>query len=378
MSIGLLITTCEHYFTNNIPNIIKNIEECNFPKENVLIVSGQESLNSIYYENNIKIVKVDYTGLHLTGLIYMYENIDLFRHINYWIILPDTIKLDKLFYIKIMKYYDTYLKNKEIYSLPFINPNLRPTMDMGIININHICNMSDYLKKIKKVRPYNKNDVLKLKKQLIFDENTILGLRAVGFNESTKFEYMNPLYPIPNIFLINKRNELIKKQKIINNQLCNEVYLYNIDLFKYQRNFNGPGAKLVMDITPPSLLPTPTSLAAIRPRHPGPRHPQIPAHHRRTAPPLRHGGGPPLRLRLPHRPALSQTHLQRQNLRRPSHPPRRLPQPPPAWSLPHSRRGEAPPIFKPALAIAPSLRTRRGHLLRYRLVISSVIRRTHS
>lgn len=47
--LGLLITTCQHYFTN-IPNVIKNIEDCNFPKENVLIISGQETTNSICYE----------------------------------------------------------------------------------------------------------------------------------------------------------------------------------------------------------------------------------------------------------------------------------------------------------------------------------------
>ena len=75
MDIFLLITTCQHYFSN-IPNVIKDIEECGFPKENVLIVSGQENETSICYENNIKVVKVTYTGLHLTGLIYISENID--------------------------------------------------------------------------------------------------------------------------------------------------------------------------------------------------------------------------------------------------------------------------------------------------------------
>jgi hypothetical protein len=245
MSIGLLITTCQHYFTN-IPNIIKNIEDCNFPKENVLIVSGQENKNSIYYENNIKIVKVDYTGLHLTGVIYISENIDLFRHINYWIILPDTIKLETLFYINIMTYYDKYLKNKEIYSLPFINPKIRPTMDMGIININHIYNMSDYLNKIKKVKPYNINDMLALKNQLIYDENIILGLPGTGL--STNFKYINPLYPKPDIFIINENDELIEKKIIINNKLCNEIYFCNINIYKYQRNFQGPSAKLVMEL----------------------------------------------------------------------------------------------------------------------------------
>jgi len=269
MNLGLLITTCKHYFTN-IPNLIKNIEECNFPKENVLIVSGQENENSTCYENNIKIVRVNYTGLHLTGVIYLSENIDLFtsvnyeyinykhinyehinykdtnyKHINYWIILPDTVKLNKNFYINIMKYYDAYLKDKEIYSLPFIHPRVRPSMDMGIIHIKHIYNMSDYLKKIKKVEPY---DILKLKTQLIYDENTILGMFPTCPLESTKFEYINSLYPRPNKCIINQKNEIIEKKIIINNKLCNEVYFSNIDMYKYQRNFRGPHVKLIMEL----------------------------------------------------------------------------------------------------------------------------------
>jgi hypothetical protein len=246
-NLGLLITTCEHYFTN-ITNIIKNIEDCNFPKENVLIVSGQENNNSIYYENNIKIVKVDYTGLHLTGVIYISENMDSFKNINYWIILPDTIKLNKLFYVNILKYYNTYLENKEIYSLPFINPKIRPTMDMGIIHINHIHNMSDYLNKIKKVQPYNINDIIQLKHQLICDENIILGLPPQVPNKSTKFNYINKLNKIPTIFITNNKNKLIEKLIIFNNKLLNQVYFVNLDIYKYQRNFRGLSAKLIMEL----------------------------------------------------------------------------------------------------------------------------------
>ena len=246
-NIGLLITTCQHYFTN-IPNIIKNIEECNFPKENVLIVSGQENNNSIYYENNIKIVKVDYTGLHLTGVIYISENMDSFKNINYWIILPDTIKLNKLFYVNILKYYNTYLENKEIYSLPFIHPRIRPTMDMGIVHIDHIHNMSDYLNKIKKVQPYNINDIIQLKRQLIYDENTILGLSASSPKDSTKFKYINELNPTPTIFITNNNNELIEKIITFNDKLLNEVYFVNLDIYKYQRNFNGPNVNLIMEL----------------------------------------------------------------------------------------------------------------------------------
>jgi hypothetical protein len=246
-NLGLLITTCQHYFSN-VPNIIKNIEECNFPKENVLIVSGQENNNSIYYENNIKIVKVDYTGLHLTGVIYISENMDSFKNINYWIILPDTIKLNKLFYVNILKYYNTYLENKEIYSLPFIHPRIRPSMDMGILHINHIYNMSEYLNKIKKVQPYNINDIIQLKYQLIFDENTILGLPASVPDKSTKFNYTNKVNTIPTIFITNNNNELIEKLITLNDKLLNEVYFVCLDIYKYQRNFRGPNVNLIMEL----------------------------------------------------------------------------------------------------------------------------------
>jgi hypothetical protein len=245
--LGLLITTCKHYFTN-IPNVIKDIEECHFPKENVLIVSGQESNNSICYENNIKIVKVDYTGLHLTGLVYLSENIFLFKHINYWITLPDTIKLNKLFYVKILEYYSTYLENKEICSLPFISPKLRPTMDMGIVHISHIYNMSDYLKKIKMVQPYTIDEIFQLKIQLIWDENIILGLLPGILNEATKFNYINQPTPMPTIFITNNTTELIEKKITFNDKILNEIYIVNLDFYKYQRNFSGAYAKLVMEL----------------------------------------------------------------------------------------------------------------------------------
>jgi hypothetical protein len=246
-NIGLLINTCKHFFTN-IPDIIKNIEECNFPKENVLIVSGQEDNNSIHYQDNIKIVKVDYTGTHLTGVIYISENIDSFKNIKYWIILPDTIKLSKLFYVNILKYYTTYLENKEVDSLPFINPKIRPTMDMGILHINHIYNMSEYLQKIKKVPPYDINDIIELKRQLIYDENTILGLPAMCINKSTKFNYVNnPIQP-PTIFITDNNSEIIEKRVTFNDRFLNEVYLFNLGMYKYQRNFLGPTANFIMEL----------------------------------------------------------------------------------------------------------------------------------
>jgi hypothetical protein len=247
MTLGLLINTCQSYFSN-IPNVINNIEACNFPKENVVIVSGQENENSIEYINKIKVVKVDYTGLHLTSIIYMSENIHLFKHINYWLILPDTIKLEKLFYVKIMKYYDLYLKNKEINCLPFINPKVRPTMDMGILHINQVINISNYLNKIKKVPPYDINDIIKLKRQLIYDENTILGLPASVDSLATKFKFISSKNSPPTKFIVNYNTQLIEQTITINNILINEVSILHLDFYKYQRNFGGPDVDYVMNL----------------------------------------------------------------------------------------------------------------------------------
>ena len=66
MNFGLVITTCKHYFTN-IPPLIEQLEICNFPKENTIIVSGQEDDDIIINEGGIKCIKVKYSGLHLTG-----------------------------------------------------------------------------------------------------------------------------------------------------------------------------------------------------------------------------------------------------------------------------------------------------------------------
>lgn len=239
-NIGLVITTCNHYY-ENIPQIIQELEICKFPKENIIIVSGQEPENSILYENDIKIIKVTYSGLHLTGVIHIYENQNLYENIDYWITLPDTIKIGPNFYNIILNFFTNYIKNNIIYSIPFINPNHRQTMDLGIIHNKQIQNMGNYLIKIKLNFPYTENDILNLKKQLIIDENLILGCppsKHVPHNLVTKFRYRDPLYKKPNFYLCHKNN--IREEEIImNNKKINRVWLQNLDLIKYQRNYHG-------------------------------------------------------------------------------------------------------------------------------------------
>lgn len=238
----LVINTCKQY-SSNINELINQIKLYNtlFPKENILIVSGQEDENSVDYIDGIKIVKVTYTGIHLTSAIYIQENVRQYLNINYWVLLPDTIKFGPKFFNSIFKYYTQMKKNNE-FTLPFISPVVRPTMDMGIVHTKHIINICNYLKKIK-LTTINKENLLILKKQLIYDENTILGLRAICYQPSTKFNYLINNQP-PSYFITNSNTEL--QMTIENSIQC--VYLKNLDLYKYQQNFKGPDSELVVSI----------------------------------------------------------------------------------------------------------------------------------
>ena len=238
----LVINTCKQY-SSNINELINQIKLYNtiFPKENILIVSGQEDENSVDYIDGIKIVKVTYSGIHLTSAIYIQEHVKEYLNINYWVLLPDTIRFGPKFFNLIFNYYTQMKKNGQ-YSLPFISPVVRPTMDMGIIHTKHIINISNYLKKIK-LTTINKENLLILKKQLIYDENTILGLRAICYQPSTKFNYLIE-NQAPNYFITNSNTEF---QTTIENSIqC--VYLKNLDLYKYQQNFKGPDSELVVSL----------------------------------------------------------------------------------------------------------------------------------
>lgn len=247
----LVINTCKNYFSN-ISKLIHQLEIIKFPKNNILIVSGQEDDQSISYYLGIKLIKVKYTGIHLTGMIYVNENINLYKHVKYWMFLPDTIKFGNNFLNKLKIYYNMYLRQNNIYVLSFINPILRPTMDIGIVNNIHILLMTKYLKYIKTYNIKIEN-LVKLKKQLIYDENTILGLKPHNKNKSilnTENLYIKNLYITYNYknlirFVSNKKSDL--KQQIITNNI-KEVYFVLLDLYKYQRNFNGSNKKIVLTL----------------------------------------------------------------------------------------------------------------------------------
>tara|TARA_B100000795_G_scaffold266322_1_gene249337 strand:+ start:9533 stop:10270 length:738 start_codon:yes stop_codon:yes gene_type:complete len=233
----IVINTCENYFKYNQVSLLKQIKESKL--SNVIIISGQENIDEIIYLDGIKVIKVKYTGLHHTSAIYVTEHYNEFSKFKYFMFLPDTIHIGKKFKHNLFKYYQKYLQNKNLQILGIVNPVIRPTMDMGIFNIEHIKNISEYFSKIK-TYDLSKNNLIKLKKILIFDENTIFGTPIC--HQGTN--YRSIIKAKDKIFLCNDVKDILEKRI---NKNINVVYFPLLDLSKFQRNFRGPGAKLVLE-----------------------------------------------------------------------------------------------------------------------------------
>jgi hypothetical protein len=274
----IVINTCKQYYSN-IKDLIRQINEYNFPKQDILIISGQEDIEETFFEDNIKVIRVRYTGLHLTGMIYINEHIESYDHIKYWVFLPDTIKFGKNFYSLLTKFYNEYLQKGDILSLGFICPSLhwykdtvaysknisnltnlyletqhihclahivnpyigeyddiliRQSMDMGILHSSHIINITTYLQKIK-TYDISIQNLNKLKKQLIIDENTTLGFPPTYKNVTVNKGVI--IHPDLIRFITKHYDDL--EETLIENGKVNQIYFVLLDLYKFQRNFSG-------------------------------------------------------------------------------------------------------------------------------------------
>ena len=92
-----------------------------------------------------------------------------------------------------------------------------------------------YLNKIKISQPYTKDDILKLKRQLIYDENIILGIKPFGFAGKHIIHDCLPLEHSQIDYITYNYSHIT--QKVINDGKIQEVYFHLLDLYKYQRNF---------------------------------------------------------------------------------------------------------------------------------------------
>lgn len=231
----IVINTCENYFEYTRETLLKQIKESKL--SNVIIISGQEQKDETIYLDGIKVIKVTYTGLHHTSAIYITEHFDEFSEFKYFMLLPDTIEFGKNFKDNISKYYQEYLQNKDVQILGLINPSIRPSMDMGIFNIEYLKNISEYFSKIK-TYDLSRTNLIKLKKKLILDENIILGTRI-----DKNFKFFKSIVK-DQIFLCNNSKDIIEKRI---NKNINSIYFPLLDLYKFQRNFRGLCAKMILD-----------------------------------------------------------------------------------------------------------------------------------
>ena len=101
----VVINTCENYFKYNRFSLLKQIKESKL--SNVIIISGQEKKDETIYLDEIKVIKVKYTGLHHTSAIYITEHYNEFSQFKYFMLLPDTIEFGK----NLKKMYFGIIKN---------------------------------------------------------------------------------------------------------------------------------------------------------------------------------------------------------------------------------------------------------------------------
>jgi hypothetical protein len=171
---------------------------------------------------------------------------DAFRDKDYWINLPCTISVGKSFRSAILKHMNRVGYRKVI---PFINPKLKPTMDMGVISTRHIYDIRDYLLKMK-LTTYTEEDIKNLKRQLIYDENMLFCLPARPEATSAKFttkcekmDLSNPLH-----FFINNRNNIKERITQKSGKAIKTTNFKTLGFKKYQRNFKGPGTEFILEL----------------------------------------------------------------------------------------------------------------------------------
>jgi hypothetical protein len=107
-------------------------------------------------------------------------------------------------------------------------------MDMGILHSSHIINITTYLQKIK-TYDINMENLNKLKKQLIIDENTTLGFPPTYKNVTVNKGVI--IHPDSIRFITKHYDDL--EETLIENGKIKQIYFVLLDLYKFQRNFSG-------------------------------------------------------------------------------------------------------------------------------------------
>lgn len=244
LELGYAFSTCKSYFSSIEP-LIDDIESNNIDKSKVLFVSAQEDKNEKILVRDCEVQKVTYSGLHLTPAIFLSENHQQYPKTKYWFLLPATVRLGSDFHKKVQNAFS--LKGFENGSYPVINPMLRPTMDMGIVHVDHLRKFKQFFNRIK-LSKYTDSDLKDLKQELILMENFILGIpypKEIQIKSRIYSEIPEDILP-PTSFMVNSENEIMTRFKKYKGKKLKISHFTPINLTKYQRTYRGI-KKIVMN-----------------------------------------------------------------------------------------------------------------------------------
>lgn len=244
LELGYAFSTCKSYFPSIEP-LIDDIESNNIDKSKVLFVSAQEEKNEKILIRDCEVQKVTYSGLHLTPAIFLSENHQQYPKTKYWFLLPATVRMGKDFHKNVLN--ALCLKGFEGSSYPVINPTLRPTMDMGIVHLDHLRKFKQFFNRIK-LPEYTESDLIDLKQELILLENFILGIpypKEIQIKSRIYSEMAEDIIS-PTSFMVNSANEIKTRFKKYKGKKLKISHFTPIDLTKYQRTYRGL-KKIVMN-----------------------------------------------------------------------------------------------------------------------------------
>lgn len=242
MKLAYIFSTTKSYYDKTVNRIIKECKISGIPPEDTIIVSSQEDSNESILINGCKVIKVKYTGIHLTPLIYILENRKSHREYTHFCLLHSTSRIGPQFYKKLTNYLNDLKKTTPFFDAMAFNTISRraQSKDMGILSYDMLRSLFNYFKKIKLIN-INPDSLLSLKKQLISDENLIFGMSASRANDATKFE----LIDIGRRLVFKKGIEesadeesLKIKDIVLGEEKLRESYYTSLDLYKYQRTFS--------------------------------------------------------------------------------------------------------------------------------------------
>lgn len=237
MNIAFLISTTKSYYDQTVNRIIKEAQDSGIPSSDLFIVSSQEDSNNCLSLNNAKIFKVTYTGIHLTPLIHVLENFNIYENYTHFCLIHSTSTIGVTFYQKLKKILSKL--QPPVDAIPFNSDNgFIRTKDMGILSRDQILSLKNYFKAIKQEQ-YTSDSLLQLKKQLIFDENLIFGLQAAVSNLSTNFEFINCGRKLVTANGIENPSNLIIEDIELKGEILKRTYYPSLDFYKYQRTFKG-------------------------------------------------------------------------------------------------------------------------------------------